>query len=615
MPRRAVCILILWWAVVFGGNLRAAETVAFPALPGIGPASTHSSAAIQEQDEPAETGQPQSSGKRMIYVGVGAHFAWYKILMFAVVYLLWVMLADRINRDLLEWGEPLKMPPQIWNLINVLSFLAGLVCVLAIPIFWVGWPFFLVAAVGPAFVYRLIRASRLKASDALAFQVNPETANQVEVLVQDQGVELDFTPAGDDKDARTKALILARRSPAFPILKNLVSNMLIKRADLLLLDYTATEVNGRMQVDGAWHPLPPLNREEGDYTLVSFKHLAGLNPEERRVRQQGVFRCKFPAMDLKTGIEVLSQGVPTGERVQIKILRATGKDQSLVELGMWPESSAKLLEGLNNPGLSIISAPLRNGLSTTWRSSLIAMDRYTRDCIVVIDPTDFESEVENLQVKTFPENGSPLEVVRSALLAQPEVIVIPSIVNAETMDRLTDEVLNQDRTVVTRIHATTAAEAILRVFSLAKNKKQFVEAFKVATCQRLVRKLCDHCKQPVPVRPEFVQKLGGDPQQIQAIYTHFTPPPPGMVDEKGQPIEVPVCPKCQGFGYLGRTAIFEVVVNNEHISSALLGKPEVATLAAIAKKTGNLDQTQEAYRLVLAGITSVDEIKRVFQSK
>jgi hypothetical protein len=212
MPRRAVCILILWWAVVFGGNLRAAETVAFPTLPGIGPASTHSSAAIQEQDEPAETGQPQSSGKRMIYVGVGAHFAWYKILMLAMVYLLWVMLADRINRDLLEWGEPLKMPPQIWNLINVLSFLAGLVCVLAIPIFWVGWPFFLVAAVGPAFVYRLIRASRLKASDALAFQVNPETANQVEVLVQDQGVELDFTPAGDDKDARTKALILARRS-------------------------------------------------------------------------------------------------------------------------------------------------------------------------------------------------------------------------------------------------------------------------------------------------------------------------------------------------------------------------------------------------------------------
>jgi type II secretory ATPase GspE/PulE/Tfp pilus assembly ATPase PilB-like protein len=615
MPRRAVCILILWWTVVSGGNLLAGESFADGAFPGVGPESTYSSPTIQDEDEPAETVRPQSSGKRTLYVGTGAFFAWYKILLFAVVYFLWVMLADRINRDLLKWGEQLKMPPQIWNLINVLSFLVGLVCVLAIPIFWVGWPFFLAAVVGPAFVYRQIRSSRLKASDSLAFQVNPETADQVEVLVQDQGLEIDFTPAGDDKDARQKALIQARRSPAFPIVKNLVGNMLIKRADLLLLDYTATEVNGRMQVDGAWHPLPPLSREEGDNTLVSFKFLAGLNPAERRVRQQGIFRCKFPAMDLKTGIEVLSQGVPTGERVQIKILRATGKDLSLVELGMWPESSAKLLEGLNNPGLSIISAPMRNGLTTSWRSSLVTMDRYTRDCIVVIDPTDAESEVENLQVKRFAENGSPMEVVRSALLAQPEVIVIPNIVNAETMDRLTEEVLNQDRTVVTRIHATTAAEAILRVFSLAKNKKQFVLAFKVATCQRLVRKLCDNCKQPVPVRPDFVQKLGGDPQQIQAIYTHFTPPPPGTVDEKGQPIEIPVCPKCQGFGYLGRTAIFEVVANNEQLTSALLGKPEVATLAAIAKKTGNRDQMQEAYRLVLAGVTSIDEIKRVFQSK
>ncbi len=615
MPRRVICIFICCWTVVFGGSLPTAEAVTVPMPAAVASPLPALSAMPIQEDAAAETVQPQSSGKRIIYVGWGAYFAWYKILLFAVVYFLWVTLADRINRDLLRWGEELKMPPQIWNLINVLSFLAGLVCVLAIPIFWIGWPFFLVAAVGPAFVYRQVRATRLKASDALAFQVNPETAGQQEVLAQDEGLQIDFTPAGNDKDERTKALILARRSPAFPIVKNLVGNMLIKRADLLLLDYTASEVNGRMQVDGAWHPLPPLSREEGDNSLVTFKHLAGLNPAERRVRQQGVFRCKFPAMDLKTGIEVLSQGVPTGERVQIKILRATGKDLSLIDLGMWPESSEKLLEGLDHPGLSIVSAPLRNGLSTTWRSALLTMDRYTRDCIVVIDPTDVESEVENLQVKHFPENGSPMEVVRSALLAQPEVIVIPNIVNAETMDRLTEEVINQNRTVVTRIHATTAAEAILRVFSLAKDKKRFVEAFKVASCQRLVRKLCDQCKQPVPVRPDFVQKLGGDPQQIQTIYTHFTPPPPGTVDEKGQPVEVPVCPQCQGFGYFGRTAIFEIVVNNGSISSALLGKPEVAMLAAIAKKTGNRDQMQEAYRLVLSGVTSIDEIKRVFQSK
>lgn len=547
--------------------------------------------------------------------GVGAYFAWYKLLLIAIVYLLWVFFADRMNRDLLRWGEELKMPVTVWNLINMGGFAVGLLAILAIPLFWVGWPLYLIATLAPFFAYSAVRRSTLKGNEQLAFEMNPQSVAIGQPLPQDQGAEIDFTPAGDDQDAQTRALISARRIPQFPLVKNIIGNMLAKRADLMLFDFTKQEVNGRMQVDGAWHPIPTLSREDGDQVLVSLKLLAGLNPQERRLRQVGDFRCKYHALDLKTGIELLTLGVPTGERAQIKILRATGKDMTLAELGMWPEASAALLNAMNSPGFSIISGPPRNGLTTTWRSALLAMDRYTRDCILVVDPTDTESTLENLVIHRFPEHGSPYDVIRPALLTEPEVIVIPNIVNAKTMDLLTEQIAENRRCVITRIQAVSAVEALLRIMALAKNRKAFVDALQVVSSQRLVRKLCDMCKVSVPVKPEWIQKVGGDPSKVQAVWMPFVPPPPGTLDEQGKPIEIPLCPQCQGFGYFGRTAIFETLVVTDGLRGVLMKTPTLEAVTAATKKLGHQDQYREAYRLVLAGVTSIDEIKRVFQAK
>lgn len=549
------------------------------------------------------------------YVGVGAYFAWYKILLIAIVYLLWVFLASRMNRDLLRWGEELKMPATMWNLINIGGFFLAMAIMLGVPLFWVAWPLYSIVALAPYFAYASVRRATLKTNEKLAFEMNPDSVVQRTVLPQDEGAEVEFTPAGNDKDAQTRALIFARQSPQFPLVKNLIGNMLAKRADLMLLDYTQHEVNGRMQVDGAWHPIPTLGRVEGDQVLMSLKYLAGLNPMERRVRQQGTFRCKYHALDIKTGIELLTQGVPTGERAQIKVLRATGKGLALSETGMWPESAEKLLQALNSPGLTIISSPPRNGLTTTWRSALLAMDRYTRDCVLIADETDSESVIENLVPHRFPEHGNPYDVLRSTLLSQPEVIVIPNIVNQPTMDRLTEEITENRRTVVTKIQATSAVEALLRIMMLAKNRQAFVDSIQMVTCQRLARKLCDMCKVSVPVKPEWVQKVGGDPAQIQAIYVPFSPPPPGAVDEQGKPIEIPPCPQCQGLGYFGRTGIFETLEVTDRLREVLMKSPTLDAVTAALKKLGHRDLIQEANRVVLAGITSIDEIKRVFQTK
>jgi hypothetical protein len=282
-------------------------------------------------------------------------FGWYKLLIVAVFYLLWVFLSDLMNKDLLRWGRQMQFDVNAWNLINVFCFgLAGLL-VLAIPIFWASIPLYILASFVPMLVYRTIRKGKVAENDQLAFQVaGGEAVYEDPVLAQDEGVLMEFTAAGDSSEEQSSNLIRARQGAAFVPLKDLLVKAITSRADLVAFDFTRQAVAGKMFVDGTWHNLPHLDRPTGDAMLYSLKCLAGLNPGDRRSQQTGKFSLKWLDMSLKASFELSSAGVPTGERVQLKALRTGGKDLSLVQLGMWPEMKDRLVEAMTQPGAVLI---------------------------------------------------------------------------------------------------------------------------------------------------------------------------------------------------------------------------------------------------------------------
>ncbi len=547
---------------------------------------------------------------------VGGYFAWYKIALIGIAYLVWVVLADRASATLLRFGDDIKMSPELWNPVLLGSFLLGFALVAFVPIFWVGLPLFLLAAYLPILFFKLQFSSKLKTNDVVKFKLRPDDVVVAQRLEQDQGIEMKFVAAGDTDQEKKRAMILARQSPDFQTMKNLIANILAKRADMLMLDCKSQGVDVRMQVDGAWHPMPPMERAMGDNILASLKYLSGLRPEERRAKQQGSFRLQYPLLNLKTALEVTSQGVSSGERTLVKVLKAATKDFKAEDLGLAPERIVNLTSVFKNKGLIIISAPPSEGLTTTWRSLLLSTDRFTRDCIVVMNKSERDSDIENLVPKIIGDGENPAPTIRKALMAQPQMIVMPDVVNRETFDLLVDQVIDAERTVVTRTRASSAAEALLRLYAKCGDRDAMAKAVTLVTCQRLIRRLCTDCRVPVPIKPEMVQKLGGDPRKTQHIYKAYVPPPPELsVDEKGEPIEIPVCPNCQGLGYIGRAAILESMAVNDSIRAALKKQPKLPVVAQIAKKSGQLDMMQEAYRLVLDGVTSVDEVKRIFQDK
>ncbi len=574
-------------------------------------------ATVAQQLWPSAIEQP-SFGNPQQNRGPGAYFAWYKLVAIILVYLPWTLFASRVNHDLLKWGNVLGMSPSNWNSLIVGSFVLAFFLTITIPWFWATYPFLVIAAVLPPYVYRVIRNGKVKSSDTIRFQMQggAALANSAPTMQQDLGPTIEFTPAGEDADLRKKRLILARQSPSFVTLKEIVARAAESRADLVMLDYTQGGVAARMQVDGAWHLLPNLEREVGDPLLVSLKHLAGLNPVDRKNRQVGMFRYKWAERGIKSaGIEVTSQGIPTGERVIVKLLAAISRQMNLGELGMLEPMQESLKDALNKPGIVIISAPPQMGLTSTWRAALDAADRMTRDCVAIAVEGENETEMENLDCKRFAPGQSPAHVMRAILLKQPDMLVVPDVVNASSLGLLIAEANDSGRSITLRASAQNAAEAWHKLFQFATEKEEFVQAVRAVTGQRLMRRLCEGCRVSIAVKPEIIQRLGGDPRKQNSLWSPFVPPPPDqpILGPDGKPIEIQPCPQCSGFGYLGRIAAFELLTITDPLRQAILSGMPPAKLEQLAIQQGFQTMLQNAYQMVLYGVTSIAEVQRVFK--
>ena len=617
MDRRSSCLRFNLSSTrtlaVFGASVLIA-LVAQMAMPAV--------AAASELAQPTATGAVQSiHGTSMLanfsspvlatVTGGNAYLSWWKLALVVLTFVFWVRNADWINQDSVKLADGTSIVPQFWNLMNVGVGLAGFFAAISIPIFWVGYPLLLLASLVPLISYLFVRKKQLSVNQGLRQRVSGKgyQDSDGDGLAQDEGVELSFSPAGDTDVLRKSALIKARQSEGFVPLKEMLFDGKAKRADIIQIDYSQTQAVAKMFVDGTWHATAPMDRPSGDALLVSLKSLAGLNPEERRAKQKGEFSFKSELG--KADVLVRSQGVKTGEKVRMKFVRATKDLLNLRQLGMFSSMADKFIACLNSTGIAIVSAPSKHGLSSTWQGVLVSADRLTRDCIGLISSDEMETAIENITPKEYETDDLAAPALKAALLAQPDAIALPEIPNSDVLDMLSEQVLTQDRAGWLQINSNSAAEALLRIYSKAGNRDNFRQAVKYATCQRLLRRLCEDCKQEVPVPPKTIKALGGDPKTQKTIYQHWRlPPPEQRVDEKGREIEFPPCETCRGLGYIGRIAIFEMIKVNDAVREALKKSPKVAAIDKVATESkAKKSMKSGAYQLVLLGVTSLAEVQ------
>ncbi len=427
-----------------------------------------------------------------------------------------------------------------------------------------------------------------------------------------------LTPLIDDKSQQQSVLIQARQGAGHAVAIGQIGHVIQSRATHLMLDYTQSACAVRYQIDGQWEQLPPLTREVGDAMLVTLKQLCQLNPADRRSTQAG--KCEAKLKKDKYRLTLQSQGTAGGERVLIRLEPEKVPFNVLSELGMRDTMIQQLREALNSENSSVvISAPRGMGLTSTWNVAINAADRLVRDFQSLEPEDDKEPEIINISPNFYGGSTglAPSELIRKMILKEPDVFVFPAIPDEPTLLAALAQAESNEKQVVLRFAAGSAIEACVKICAqYPKAAKPFAATVNAVLNQRIVRRLCDDCKVGFQPTPAMLKKLGIPPGRVGTLYQAFVMPPiEQQVDANGKPAPIPPCRTCQARSYLGRVGVFELLRPGPQFRAALLQTQDIGQLTKIAQAEGFRSIQSEAILTIARGLTSLDEVKRVFAKK
>ncbi len=542
---------------------------------------------------------------------------WIKLLVIWLLFVIWVKSGDWINRD----SQIFDLGYGTWNPAIYFPFFVALVfftfpIALGVAYFWLALGLLSLSYLAAFVPYTVTRNKavalheRVFTSDWFRYEI-ATALNKVGMKIEaerkadyEKGAPVDLI-AIDAPDERTNQanLITARQSPGYLLVKELVAEMADRRSDRTMLDYTQQTVMTRQLIDGVWHNGRTTDRESGDVMLAVMKVLSNLDMTDRRKKQAGKFGAKYKNHSYV--LPVVSQGVKTGERVIIDLMggqRASYKTYD--DLGMRKKLADQWAEQLvRDKGLLIISGLPEGGITTTTDVSIMETDRLLRDFVAIEEEKHRERELENIEVTTYSaEKGeTPTTILPALIRRYPNVYVCRDFVEAEAAKLLIGEI-NEDRLVITTIQAKDATETLLRMLQKGVPQREFAKHVSAVLCVRLIRKLCETCKVAYEPTPELSKKLGLPEGKVEALYR--TPKP--------EEIEKP-CVTCGGLGYIGRTAVFELLVVDDQIRQVLLKEPKLELLKKAAKAAGMRSFQEEGVLLIAKGVTSLAELQRVLK--
>jgi type II secretory ATPase GspE/PulE/Tfp pilus assembly ATPase PilB-like protein len=545
--------------------------------------------------------------------------AWYKLFLIWILFLIWVRSADWVNRDTqilgLSYGK--------WNSILFFPYLAILllftfpVLIVIVANFWVAVGLLFVGYLATYIPYVVTRNNsvelhqRVFTADWFRYEF-AHLARKVGIKMEaerkadyEKGAPVDLMAVAAPEDRENQAnLVSARQSPGYLFVKELVADMVDRRSDKCILDFTPQQVVARQHIDGVWHNGDARDRESADVMLAVMKTLANLNATERRKKQESKFAAKYK--DHSYVCPIASQGVPTGERVVVQMLGGAQRNfKHYEDLGMRPKLAEQWGECMAmDKGLLVIAATPEGGLTTLTDVSLMETDRLLRDFVAIEEEHHREREIENIDVSTYDEKKGEKasNLIPGLIRKYPNAYVIRDLTDPEAAKMLFGEVRDEERLVVTTAHAKTAPEALLRMLQNKVPQKDFAAVVTAVLCMRLIRKLCDACKIAYAPTPDLLKKLGIPAGKVEALYRV----------PKAEEAEKP-CKECAGVGFKGRTAIFELLIVDDKIREILVKKPELDLLRKAAKMAGMRPFQEEGLLLVAKGVTSLAELQRILK--
>lgn len=395
---------------------------------------------------------------------------------------------------------------------------------------------------------------------------------------------------------------IIREAPISNIIDQLLEYAIKTHASDIHIEPQEDRTRVRYRIDGILQEKILLPKGVHEALVSRIKILAVLKIDEKRLPQDGRFTFTFEhnVVDLRVST------VPTvfGEKVVMRLLPKSTVAPTLLELGL-RGVSLKALEGqfLRTHGIILMCGPTGSGKTTTLYSILSKISTTRVNVVTIEDPVEYQIPGVN-QVQVNPAVGLTFaSALRNFLRQDPNIIMVGEIRDTETADLAIQAALTGHQ-VFSTVHTNSAAGAPPRLLDMGVEPFLLTSALNAVVGQRVVRKICPHCKiefnAPVEVCENIKQVLGNIlPNSVTAT---------NMKVYKGQG-----CSFCGNTGYLGRIGIYEVLVMTETISKLILERASSGAIEKAAIAEGMITMKQDGYMKVLEGVTTLEEVLRVAQ--
>jgi len=349
----------------------------------------------------------------------------------------------------------------------------------------------------------------------------------------------------------------------------------------------------RMRIDGMLHVVYKLPKKVHNAIVSRIKALSRLDMAEKRRPQDG--RIKTDKDGVEVEIRVSTIPVAFGEKVVMRVLHPDTMFQDLPALGFSEDALERYNDFIKMPhGIILVCGPTGSGKSTTLYSTLRKLSSTAINITTVEDPIEMVHEGFN-QIAVQPLVGITFgTILRNILRQDPDVIMIGEMRDLETAENAAQAAMT-GHLVLSTLHTNDAASAITRLLDLGI-PSYIIQATLVGVMgQRLVRKICDYCKEPYVMEIQTLKAMGIETGLNEDVTLH-----------RGRG-----CVKCRGTGYMGRIAIFEILRYSEGVRKLTSAAADVVAIKEKAVEEGMVTLRKDAVQKMLKGMTTCEEVLRV----
>ena len=386
---------------------------------------------------------------------------------------------------------------------------------------------------------------------------------------------------------------LAASSEEAPVIKlaNLIVLQAIKdRASDIHLEPFEKQMRLRYRIDGVLLDATPPPKQMQLALASRFKIMSNLDIAERRLPQDGRMRVKVGGRDFDLRVSVL----PTvhGEKIVLRVLDKSNLSASLDKLGLDEGTFKQFKSAIDAPhGLILVTGPTGSGKTTTLYSALNELNNPTWNIITVEDPVEFQIPGIN-QVPTKKDIGlSFANALRSILRQDPDIIMIGEIRDTETAEIAIEAALTGHQLLST-MHCNDAPGAIARLDDMGIAPFLISSSVILSCAQRLMRRICSHCKEPVTYPAKMFEDLGIDPVMFEGVQ---------LFRGRG-------CDRCKKSGYVGRMAIIEAMTITDQIRKLIISRASTREMAKLAVNQGMRTLRMVALDRAREGISTLEQV-------